>query len=464
MSRDAASDELRREADKKHLDELNALAARIDRAVNGILSQWRKAQDLRERVPLFEQLSSTEDSVFLRAARQLVDDIGEIDLTLAGEPALTGLLDDLAFNVQGLPLAQREAELTGLKKQLARNESELRSACRASLESKESDYSDAERSALDSQNVIHLVAKAVIDVCRSVELHLLKAELLYNQSKEDAAAAEQRMIATITEFTTRLQDNFDELKRVLSRRGSTNEATLTISGTLVDEAEIKEQVDFLVKTVDTEERHRREKVEQKSNAESDDDFSDRLKDTIRNGFYRAVFRAPADGKASGPTIVFQHPEIADGRSIRLTRQFSTGQANALALFILTKMADFALHRDSMHDSSGFESRTRIKPSTTRVVIIDGLFSNLSNKQMIRNSLSAIRSLKGSFQLIGWIHRDNYENDPELFPTCIGLRRVRPNRGFVLAEDRTNVREDNEPLFSYGEIKPLEMHMDLLPPS
>ncbi|MDE2037456.1 MAG: hypothetical protein KGI95_30695, partial [Pseudomonas sp.] len=107
------------------------------------------------------------------------------------------------------------------------------------------------------------------------------------------------------------------------------------------------------------------------------------------------------------------------------------------------------------DAGSIDTRRRIKPSATRVVMIDGLFSNLSDKKMIRHSLSVIRTLKGSFQLIGWIHNELYENDPNLFPSYCALRRVGGERGFVLVDNSVSQEE----IFQEGEIKSIELHVD-----
>jgi len=69
------------------------------------------------------------------------------------------------------------------------------------------------------------------------------------------------------------------------------------------------------------------------------------------------------------------------------------------------------------------------------------------------SLSVLRSLKGSFQLIGWIHNQQYDNDYELFPACVSIRRTGLKRGYVLAENA-----DAPPLTGTEEIAAMETHI------
>ena len=73
--------------------------------------------------------------------------------------------------------------------------------------------------------------------------------------------------------------------------------------------------------------------------------------------------------------------------------------------------------------------------------------------MIRESLSVLRSLKGSFQLIGWIHNPQYDNDYELFPGCVAIRRTGLKRGYVLAEDA-----NAPPLPETEEVAIMEAHI------
>jgi len=52
------------------------------------------------------------------------------------------------------------------------------------------------------------------------------------------------------------------------------------------------------------------------------------------------------------------------------------------------------------------------------IILDGLFSNLSNDLLIQDSLKALDACKDVFQLIGLIHNKGYVNDFAIFPTYI----------------------------------------------
>ena len=155
---------------------------------------------------------------------------------------------------------------------------------------------------------------------------------------------------------------------------------------------------------------------------------------IRSEFYRAAFRAKENSNDVGPRIFFNHPQIGGGRDLPLSKDVSTGQFNALTLLILAKLADFSMRRDARNEYEGIAISRVKRMAAARTVMIDGMFSNLSNRKMIRDSLNVLRSLKGNFQLIGWIHNQQYENDSTLFPTCVTIRRTGSDYGYVLAED------------------------------
>ena len=66
--------------------------------------------------------------------------------------------------------------------------------------------------------------------------------------------------------------------------------------------------------------------------------------------------------------------------------------------------------------------------------MDGAFSSLSNKGLIRDALDSIKRTRGRFQLIITGHDENYQNNFEYFPTLIEAREI--NGQFMYADSRT----------------------------
>ena len=441
------------------LGPLNAAASAIDHAVIEILKQWRVVQELSPTLPSASISTASPPSQHLRAARTLLDELRDRS-DANGAEGLSELLGDLASNVDEFPLKSSQSQLKSLSDTMERDFRDLTRELDRIRREHDGQLTPAEENDLVAGGEQSAVVNKVKKLYRHFEHYLLQAEELQKRSETDLEKARERLVESISGFTDSLEDNFKLLKTTLGRRDSEGAAGLRIAGELIDRHAVRNEIDAVIKVIDLQQRRRDEDKATGKIKGSDAEFEEQLKQEVRSTFYRTVFRAPPDSNASGPTVTFQHPEIAGGRPVRLTPSLSTGQGNALALLIMTKLADFALHRDALADAGNLDSRRRIKPSATRVVMIDGLFSNLSDKRMIRHSLSVIRTLKGSFQLIGWIHNELYENDPNLFPSYCALRRAGGAWGFVLVAEESDAHLDA--LYEEGEVKAVEFHADRLP--
>ncbi|MDH4565165.1 hypothetical protein E8E95_00505 [Pseudomonas sp. BN414] len=444
--------------EQQRVGPLNAAASAIDHAVIEILKQWRVVQELSLALPPASISTASPPSQHLRAAMALLDELRDRS-DANGSEGLSELLGDLASNVDEFPLKSNQSQLKSLGDTMARDFNDLVRELDRIRKEHDGQLTRAEEDDLVAGGDQSAVVIKVKKLHRHFEHYLLQAEDLQKRSETDLQKARERLVESISGFTDSLEDNFKLLKTALGRRDSEGAAGLRIAGELIDRHAVRNEIDAVIKVIDLQQRRRDEDKAAGKIKGSDAEFEEQLKQEVRSTFYRTVFRAPPDSNASGPTVTFQHPEIAGGRPVRLTPSLSTGQGNALALLIMTKLADFALHRDALADAGSLDSRRRIKPSATRVVMIDGLFSNLSDKRMIRHSLSVIRTLKGSFQLIGWIHNELYENDPNLFPSYCALRRAGGAWGFVLVAEESDAHQGAP--YEEGEVKAVEFHADRL---
>ncbi len=445
--------------DQPRVAPLNATATAIDHAVIEILKQWRTVQEHSLAFPPDAISAASTPSQHLRAATALLDELRDRS-DADGPEGLSELLGDLASNVDEFPLRTNQSQLKSLHEAMERTFSDLSRELERIRKEHDGQLTRAEEDDLVAEEDQSAVVNKVKKLHRHFEHYLLQAEYLQKRSESDLQKARERLVESISGFTDSLEDNFKLLKSTLGRRDSEGAAGLRIAGELIDRYAVRNEIDAVIRVIDLQQRRRDEDKASGKVKGSDAEFEEQLKQEVRSTFYRTVFRAPPDSNASGPTVTFQHPEIAGGRPVRLTPSLSTGQGNALALLIMTKLAGFALHRDALADAGNLDSRRRIKPSATRVVMIDGLFSNLSDKRMIRHSLSVIRTLKGSFQLIGWIHNELYENDPNLFPSYCALRRAGGAWGFVLIAEESDSSQGT--LHQEGEVKAVEFHADRLP--
>ena len=129
-------------------------------------------------------------------------------------------------------------------------------------------------------------------------------------------------------------------------------------------------------------------------------------DEITNELYRGIFKTPS--------ITVSHPDIRRGKRIPFCQSsdkkgqvgnegLSVGQRVVLELMMLIRMAEYC---------AGSEDRQ----ITKTFFLIDGMFSSVSKESLLEASLSALKDIRGSFQIIGFLHNIDYVNNPDLFPT------------------------------------------------
>ncbi len=439
------------DAARRDVEKYRIAADKTDTAAKYILDQWKDVREIIKDLPSDQRGEVGTDNMFVNDSRRAASDMRDVCEKEQWEDALEEL-EGLAENILQFPLNQRRSAIKELSRKLSQALRRLKIEVKNILDIPDNSLSEGEIEALANPKNEADLAQSVLNLHRIIEEHLLKAEHKHEFNQKDVEENKQRMLASMAGFTDNVQENFDLLKRVMSTRGGG--ASIKISGTVIGTEGMRDKLDKLIEEIDTQLSRRREDLDTRRIAkESEQAFHDRLRDTIRSDFYRTAFRAPESSNASGPRVSFNHPQIGGGRDIPLSKEVSTGQFNALTLLILVKLADFSMRRDARNDYDGMTISRAKRVSSARTVMIDGLFSNLSDKKMIRESLNVLRSLKGSFQLIGWIHNQQYENDHELFPACVTIRRTGIKRGYVLAE---NV--DAPPLPETEEVAVMEAHI------
>lgn len=439
------------EAARLNIDKYRIAAGKIDTAAKVIMDQWKMVRGIIDDLPADQREVVGTHNMFVNDSRRAAADLLDAVYEERWDDALDEL-DGLAENILQFPLSQRQRAIREHARERQKASKNLKNEVTKILDLPDSNLSEGEIEALANPNNEADLVQSVLNLYRIIEEHLLKAERKQELNQKDVEENKQRMLASMAGFTDNIQDNFDLLKKVMASRGGG--ASIKISGSVIGIEGMRDKLDNLVEEIDTQLSRRREDLGAGRIAkESEQEFHEGLRAMIRSEFYRAAFRAPEASNASGPTVAFNHPQIGGGRDIPLSKEVSTGQFNALSLLILVKLADYSMRRDARNEYDGLSLSRAKRLSSARTVMIDGLFSNLSDKKMIRDSLSVLRSLKGSFQLIGWIHNQQYENDYELFPACVAIRRTGIKRGYVLAEG-----VEEPPLKETEEVSAIETHI------
>ncbi|KRD79725.1 hypothetical protein [Lysobacter sp. Root983] len=419
---------------------------KLDAHVSNLLSHWREAAQVIDalRGEIVAPAQDDGPNVHARAAAQLA---AEIRASGDDLDKLIDTMDDVVANVACFKLGEGLRRFRQLRKDETRHIDGACAEARKIAADTSSKLTAHERDNINPD--LFTDRMAVLDGID--QLHGLAYEQVNKLSELtrnvsiDVERHRERMHVSMSGFTGQIRENFRLLKRMLKPTSDMGAAGLHIEADVVDSEQIDAAARQVVEVIreDLELRESRFNRGASTSVTEEKKRKQALRERIGKEFYRAVFVGAAKSE-SGPAVKLEHPSIAGGRPERLTDKLSTGQKNAVFLMVLIKLADFAQARDEQRDGGGV--RRRVRPS--RVLMVDGLFSNLSKPGLIQPSLEAIKQLRGQFQLIGWIHIPQYENDPTLFPSFVTLRRFGRKNGFV--------GKDVE--FVDGEMVPMRLHV------
>lgn len=130
----------------------------------------------------------------------------------------------------------------------------------------------------------------------------------------------------------------------------------------------------------------------------------RIKDFLRETLIEKIFLEPK--------VNFVHSGIRSTES-PVTEKLSTGQKVALEFMWIVRQAEYEIERGMRKLSSKQAARKR--QETNRVIFVDGIFSTLSDRRIIREAFNGLGNLGGNFQIIGFLHSPTWTNDSSVFP-------------------------------------------------
>lgn len=250
-------------------------------------------------------------------------------------------------------------------------------------------------------------------------------------------------------FTQRLPTNLQLMKSTFGPLRDKNKAPLTagfeIEATVADQKDIKTVLEDVVKLVEKSEQTERA-VEHVAPSLRNEAVRG-IRAEIRNTFYQRVIL--------NPSIQVYMPSISS-HFLKLEKgMVSTGQGVAMTLLWIVKMADYITQREMNRMTTDRAQQKRLHP--TQFALMDGAFSSLSNKGLIKDALDSIKSTRGRFQLIITGHDENYQNNFDYFPTLIEAREI--NGQFMYAEKKTRrIRQPEEVGSHYGAMGVMSMRV------
>jgi hypothetical protein len=441
-----------REAQKR-LDEWRPRATMLDEVARRLIMQYGIAQEVMEDL----ELSLRRGDTVSEELRRAINSSRRLDEADPDEPQeVVERADELRADIESLDLRTRSRAIKEAKSALETARRVLHAEIRKVLDDQSLRFSSNERDRLHQANS---EPGHVDEMYRHLEKQWQDHNRLSQKAHETLEERRRELATTLKNMTVRLQSNFEAMRKAMNWNaeagsGVLDEAGIQIRAIIHSEAQTEALLNEIVEMIESDEKHRERDLEagRSDIIPSQEKHDETLKEKIRLRFYRGMF--------SEPEVRIRHPELRAGQSYRLDDEISTGQQNAVMLMLLLKLADFAIERDIRLQVKDARGRRLARALAQKVVIIDGLFSNLSNRELIKESLRAMSKVRGNFQLIGLIHHPQYQNDPEIFPNHIVLARMKRGRSgsyVYLADGRAITAAElgrHE-----GEIEPVSLHVD-----
>lgn len=238
-----------------------------------------------------------------------------------------------------------------------------------------------------------------------LKAHQQRVDELLNSSAQVESGLQERLSRIIIDAA----GNLALLRRVARATADREKgAWFDVQADVIEDDEITALVEQLLG--DIEMRHAQWQQRQaEGDVAREDQLQRDLQQEVRQRIYRGLFKSVA--------IRVRHPAIRPhGRLFSLNEQMSEGQREAISLMWLVKLSEFAIERDLRGYAA--PARQREQVGRESVIVLDGLFSKLSHRRLIQDSLESLRHTRGRFQMIGLIHNPNYENDADIFPTYL----------------------------------------------
>jgi hypothetical protein len=215
-------------------------------------------------------------------------------------------------------------------------------------------------------------------------------------------------------------DNLTALRKVASKDPAGMISHFEVNAKVASREEMVVIIDRIVNEVDVYERRRKEdeadnRLVDQTRAQSD------LQSSIRETLYHSVFR--------DVSVKYANNQIRpDGKAHRFSEALSTGQKNALLMMWVLRLAQYRIEREARKRITSL-SRSRVRKQAQSIMIIDGLFSNLSEPKLIHSVMSSLTVTRGHFQLIGLVHDPKYQHDFNLFPVFL-MGKTQDNQSWV----------------------------------
>lgn len=363
------------------------------------------------------------------------------DPALESYGAVIESVEALAQTVQAMDLHEALQQHKAVASELATAAEQYRDQntrfCSAALEAAQS------RDSAFNSLEIEEIGRATPDTIEA--LGVLFTQLQASLSKERDEAKQAMTIAiqtaedTLTQLAGLIQSAIDNLATLNKVMGRYPQGRFFFETQITGKAGVQDILNELKLDV---ERALRDQDGQSRGMRRGNDTQ--LKTMLRERLIECVF--------TNTEVQFVNGGIWGGRKSHVSGKLSTGQKIALEFMWIVRQAEYEIERGLQEMTSKQAAKSRAKAN--RVILIDGIFSTLSDRRIIKEALNGLRDLGGNFQIIGFLHSPNWNNDFAVFPVYHVGKKLVNQEGDGLVSFRELGREPGTVGFVSAITQPL----------
>jgi hypothetical protein len=339
-----------------------------------------------EAHPLFDKLAAVEQ----RAKR--FDSSHELVQTV----------NALVLEVDALDFERARSELDQAKTAQLQAERSFETAKRLYCEKVrgESSVSETAFNALEIEEIERSTPsrlQALVDLFAKLKSSIEKDREAAVKSRDVATQAHDAALEHLGNLMQLAETNLKTLEKVMSRYPG---GRFFVSAGIVAPERMREIL--LDLKHDVAQSHRESNNPKRVRARDSDS---RTKQMLREALIDRIFVEP--------TVQFTNSGIWGGKKSPMTSKMSTGQKVALQFMWIIRQAEFEIER-GLTDLSPAQA-TRSRTRANRMILIDGIFSSLSDRHLIKEAMNGLKDLGGNFQIVGLLHSTTWVNDESVFP-------------------------------------------------
>lgn len=264
----------------------------------------------------------------------------------------------------------------------------------------QTDYAEAAFNSLEIDEIRKATPETMstlMSLFEQLQVSLNKEKNEAQQAKRVAEETSSDILAQLTQLIVSAEDNLLILNKVMKKYPNGRfhfQTQINKDETILDLInDLKDEVELATRETDSKSRSMRRTDETQ------------LKRLLRDKLIQCVF--------TNTSVEFVNAGIWAGKKSHVSEKLSTGQKIALEFMWIVRQAEYEIERGLLEMTSKQAAKSRSKAN--RVILIDGIFSTLSDRKIIGEALNGLRDLGGNFQIIGFLHSPTWNNDYTVFP-------------------------------------------------